>query len=173
MLSSARRADRTARRPCALAIIVAPFYDRGAPMLSEEQRRFVESRRVGHLATADSSGLPHVLPVCFAIAANTLYITIDEKPKGDPRRLKRLRNIAANPYAGVVVDRYDEDWKRLGWVMLRGAAVILDDGAEHDRAQDLLRERYPQYRDMRLAGLPVIAIHIKRVANWGNLSPDP
>ncbi len=86
------------------------------------------------------------MPVCFALHENSLYITIDQKPKGNPRSLKRLRNIAENPTVALVADRYDEDWTRLGWVMLRGRAEILDSGAEHDMAQDLLRARYPQYR---------------------------
>ena len=157
-----------------IAIIFPPWphSTAGAPMLNEDHRRFLDSRRVGHLATADASGMPHVVPVCFAIAADRVYITIDQKPKRDPRLLKRLRNIAANPSAALVADRYDENWDRLGWVMLRGAAEILDCGAEHDRAQELLRARYPQYRRMRLDELPVIAIDIERVASWGALSDD-
>jgi PPOX class probable F420-dependent enzyme len=139
-------------------------------MLNEDQRRFVESRRVGHLATADASGQPQVVPVCFAFDSNAVYITIDEKPKSDPRRLKRLRNIAENPAVAFVADRYDEDWRRLGWVMLRGRAEILDEGPEHDRAQALLRLRYPQYRTMRLDDLPVIAIRITLATSWGDLT---
>ena len=139
-------------------------------MLNEAQHRFLESRRVAHLATADAQGAPHVVPVCFALAESVAYITIDAKPKGDPRALKRLKNIAANPRVALVADRWDEDWTRLGWVMLRGAAEILGNGAEHDTAQELLRQRYPQYRRMQLAELPVIAIRIQRVTSWGNLS---
>jgi PPOX class probable F420-dependent enzyme len=142
-------------------------------MLNDVQRRFLNSRRVGHLATADKRGAPHVVPVCFAILENTAYITIDQKPKGNPRALKRLRNIADNPAVALVGDRYDEDWSRLGWVMLRGRAEILDSGAEHSMAQELLRARYPQYRAMQLADLPVIAIRIERVVSWGDLSAVP
>ncbi len=142
-------------------------------MLNEDQRRFLESRRVAHLATADSGGMPHAVPVCFALHENAVYVTIDQKPKGNPRSLKRLRNIAENPSAALVADRYDEDWARLGWVMLRGPAQILDSGAEHDLAQDLLRSRYPQYRLMQLVELPVIAIRVERAASWGDLSPEP
>jgi PPOX class probable F420-dependent enzyme len=139
-------------------------------MLSADQARFLASCRVGHLATADAQGTPHLVPVCFVASEGSLYITIDQKPKGDPRALKRLRNITENPIAAFVADRWDEDWTRLGWVMLRGAGEILAEGAEHDCAQALLRERYPQYRGMELAGLPVIAIRIERVTSWGNLS---
>jgi PPOX class probable F420-dependent enzyme len=139
-------------------------------MLSEPQARFLASRRVGHLATADARGRPHLVPVCFVVSDSALYITIDQKPKGDPRALKRLRNIIENPLAAFVADRYDEDWTRLGWVMLHGPADILAEGAEHDRAQALLRLRYPQYRAMELDDLPVIAIRIARVTSWGDLS---
>jgi PPOX class probable F420-dependent enzyme len=81
-----------------------------------------------------------------------------------------LRNIAENPAVAVVVDRYDEDWGRLAWVMLRGHAEILTDGREHDQAQALLRCRYPQLKNMQIAELPVIAVHIVSTASWGNLS---
>jgi len=141
-------------------------------MLSEHQARFLASRRVGHLATADARATPHLVPVCFVVSEGALYITIDQKPKGDPRALKRLKYIIENPAVAFVADRYDEDWTRLGWVMLRGPAEILGDGVEHDRAQALLRSRYPQYRGMELDGLPVIAIRIERVTSWGNLSVD-
>ena len=140
------------------------------PGLTAQQRRFVETRRVGHLATADAAGAPFLTPVCFGLDGDTIYITIDEKPKRQDRPLKRVRNILENPKTAFVVDRYDEDWTRLGYVMLRGPAEILESGGEHDRAQALLREKYAQYRTMNLAGLPVIALHVAHVASWGDLS---
>jgi PPOX class probable F420-dependent enzyme len=108
--------------------------------------------------------------VCYALGEGRLYITIDEKPKRHDRPLKRVRNILENPQAAFVTDRYDEDWRRLGWVMLRGPAEILEEGPEHDAAQTMLRARYPQYRAMNLAGLPVIALRIERALSWGDLS---
>ena len=140
-------------------------------LLSEGARRFLADRRVAHLATADTCAVPHVVPVCFAMAEGMLYITIDEKPKRHPSTtLRRLRNIAENPVVAVVVDRYDEDWSLLGWVMLRGPAEILNEGTEHDDAQALLRTRYRQLEAMQIAGHPVIAIRVERITSWGNLS---
>jgi PPOX class probable F420-dependent enzyme len=140
-------------------------------MLSDGQRRFLAQQRIAHLATADRGAVPHVVPVCFAVAAETLYITIDEKPKRRPATaLKRLKNIAENPAVAVIVDRYDEDWARLGWVMLRGRAEILRDGQEHQDAQALLRARYPQLAAMQIAAYPVIAVRIERATSWGDLS---
>ncbi len=142
-------------------------------MLSATDRQFVEARRVARLATADRNGAPHVVPVCFALADATLYITIDQKPKRDDagQPLKRLRNITDNPEVAVVVDHYDEDWTQLGWVMLRGRAEILAGGTEHDQAQALLRARYRQLAAMHIEALPVIAVRIARVTRWGNLAP--
>jgi PPOX class probable F420-dependent enzyme len=142
-----------------------------APLLSDRERRFLSGRRVAYLSTADHRAVPHVVPVCFALHESTLYITIDDKPKrasGTP--LKRVKNILENPAVAVVIDRYDEDWARLGWVMLRGLAEILVAGTEHDEAQALLRSRYPQLADMQIAHLPVIALRTARVMSWGNLA---
>lgn len=141
-------------------------------MITEAQRRFVSGARVAHLATADARGVPHVVPVCFALAGETLYVTIDEKPKRRDRPLKRLRNIMENAAVAITVDRWDEDWTRLAWVMLRGRAEILHDGQEHDAAQEVLREKYPQYRTMDLAPLPVIAVEVAQATSWGMLDDD-
>lgn len=141
-------------------------------MLTEPQRRFLDRARVAHLATADARGAPHLVPVCFVVDATALYITVDEKPKRTDIRLKRLRNIQENPAVAVTVDRWNEDWSRLGWIMLRGRADILEGGDEHTSAQALLREKYPQYRTMAIETLPVIAMRIERVLAWGPMEPD-
>ncbi len=111
-------------------------------MLSDREQRFLAARKVGHLATADGRAFPHVVPVCFAIANRTLYITIDEKPKrAAGAKLKRVRNIEQNPNVAFLADRYDDDWTLLGWILLRGRAEILSGGTEHDQAQANCRPR--------------------------------
>jgi PPOX class probable F420-dependent enzyme len=139
-------------------------------MLTDQQRRFLEAGRVARLATADAAGRPHVVPVCYALIQSTVYFTIDEKPKSRPgARLKRLSNLRANPFAALVVDHYDEDWSRLGWVMVQGRAVILHSGPEHDQAQAALRARYPQLSTMRIEALPVVTVRIDHASSWGRL----
>jgi PPOX class probable F420-dependent enzyme len=141
-------------------------------MLTDRERRFLQAERVARLATADAAARPHVVPVCYALDGDTFYFTIDQKPKRRPgARLKRLANLRANPLAALVADRYDEDWSRLGWVMVQGRAEVLDAGLEHDAAQRLLRARYPQLAAMRIEGLPVIAVRIEHAASWGRLEP--
>ncbi|NKC17065.1 MAG: hypothetical protein GKR94_34180 [Gammaproteobacteria bacterium] len=53
--------------------------------------------------------------------------------------------------------------------MLRGFAAIVESGQEHDEAQRALRWRYPQYVDMPIDELPVIAVRVARAAAWGKL----
>jgi len=137
-------------------------------MLASRELQFIQSQRVAHLATASADGRPHVVPVCFAYLDGHIYIAIDEKPKRS-LRLKRLRNIEANPQVAIVLDRYDEDWSRLAWVLVQGTAVVLDSGPEHARALAALREKYPQYLEMALEGRPVISVTAERVSSWGEL----
>lgn len=135
------------------------------------ERAFIEDRPVGRLGTADGAGYPHVVPVCFAVAGNRVFIPIDGKPKrGDPRDLKRLRNIMENERVCLMIDRYAEDWADLGWVMLRGRARVEPVAAELHTAIELLRARYYQYRDMALEQRPMIVIDVDLCTSWGDLS---
>jgi PPOX class probable F420-dependent enzyme len=99
-----------------------------------------------------------------------LYSPIDEKPKRtSPLGLKRVRNIRENPHVAVVVDRYDENWKRLAYVLIRGRARLVTRGQKHNRAVLLLRKKYPQYRRMAIQDRPMIQIRPTRVISWGKL----
>ncbi|HXJ78719.1 MAG TPA: TIGR03668 family PPOX class F420-dependent oxidoreductase [Candidatus Methylomirabilis sp.] len=130
---------------------------------------FIADARVGRLATADASGQPHVVPICYAFDGESLYSAIDAKPKtSGPRGLKRIRNISANPKVSVVIDRYDEDWMRLRYVIIQGQARILTDGGDFTRGVDLLLAKYPQYRTMgldRATGL-MIKVEAAQVTAW-------
>jgi len=119
---------------------------------------------VAHLATADSEGRPHIVPVVLAVDGDTLYFAVDRKPKRS-RDLKRLRNIAMNPAVAVLVDHYEEDWKALWWVRADGSARALDPGPDTDRAMQLLAERHAHYRTEPPPG-PVVAIAVRRWSAW-------
>ena len=119
--------------------------------LSKKEAGFIRSARVAHLATADKKGHPLVVPICYVFDGKELYTPIDEKPKrSSPLRLKRIQNILANPQVSVVVDRYDENWKRLAYALIYGKAKVLLRGTEHKKAVTLLRKKYSQYRQMAI-----------------------
>jgi len=131
-------------------------------------RRRIARARVGHLATSDGR-VPSVVPVCFALVGETLYQAVDGKPKSvDAARLRRVKNVRANPRAALLIDHYVEDWRRLWYVLLRGKARIVDDGPEQQRAIGALRKKYPQYRTtVPLApDALVIAIDVRRLRHW-------
>jgi coenzyme F420-0:L-glutamate ligase / coenzyme F420-1:gamma-L-glutamate ligase len=133
-----------------------------------EHAAFLEKQRSGRLATVDPRGQPHAVPVCYALLDGVIYTPIDEKPKtGDPRELRRIRNILANPKVCLVVDHYeDEDWTRLAWLQVRGEASLVEDAAERARALAALRGRYRQYRTMALEELPLLRITPTRLVGW-------
>lgn len=130
--------------------------------------RLLHSARTAHLATADNTGQPHVIPICFVFDGKQFYSPIDEKPKrAAPTKLKRLNNIRANPQVALVVDYYDEDWRKLAYILIFGKARILNSGDKHRRAVTLLRRKYRQYRAMAIDKLPMIMIAPKRITTWG------
>ena len=136
--------------------------------LTPHASRLIRSARVAHLATSDQSGQPHVIPICFVYDGKLFYSPIDEKPKRAPTKLKRLKNIRENPNVALVIDHYDEDWRKLGYILLFGKARILQSGEKHRRAVKLLRRKYGQYRSMAIHLRPLIAITPKRIINWGD-----
>ena len=137
--------------------------------LTAAETAFVQSRRVARLATADADGHPHVVPVCFAFDGSRFYTPLDEKPKRvAATELRRVRNIEARPEVSLLIDRYDDDWSRLGYVLVRAHAELLAPEDEaHARILALLRDRYPQYRQMALEKRPVITVTPTRVTSWG------
>jgi PPOX class probable F420-dependent enzyme len=129
---------------------------------------FIRCARVAHLATADENGQPHVIPICFVFDGKCFYSAIDEKPKRTaPRKLKRLRNIEENPRVSLVIDRYDEDWNKLAYVLVFGKARVVVSGVNYRKAVNLLRRKYPQYRTMSIDRLPMILIRPTRTTSWG------
>jgi PPOX class probable F420-dependent enzyme len=110
-----------------------------------------------------------VVPVCFARLGERLFVPIDAKPKqGDPRGLKRLRNLRERSEAVLLLDHYEEDWQRLRWLSIRGQASILENEPERVVALTALEGRYPQYGEMGLSslGLPVIALLPVTLSRW-------
>jgi PPOX class probable F420-dependent enzyme len=138
----------------------------------DEARRRFWTARVARLATVDTAGRPHQVPVVFAaLGDNGVVTAVDRKPK-TTTRLARLRNIGANPSVSLLADHYTEDWDRLWWVRADGRARIVppdtaDESAagEYGTALARLLRKYPQYRDAPPHG-PVIAVAVHRWTGW-------
>ena len=141
--------------------------------LSEDQVRWLRNSPVARLATADASGAPHVIPVCYAFNGRIIYSVLDRKPKNVALgRLRRIRNILDNPRVSLVVDHYEDDWQSLGYLLITGHAELLVDGSERVEAVKLLREKYHQYRAMDGDENPVIKLTPHRIIGWGKVPSE-
>ena len=155
------------------------------PLLTSIEVGFLMAARTAVLATIDDGGVPRLVPICFVVAESprlVVHSPLDEKPKRvvDPHGLQRDRDIVERPEVALLIDRWSEDWSRLGWLRLRGIADLIepgggtagDAGAEHATAVAALRRKYPQYKTHRLEERPLIRIVIERSRSWGNLQLD-
>jgi PPOX class probable F420-dependent enzyme len=134
----------------------------------EQARSLFAAGRVARLATIDPDGRPNLVPFVFALEGDTLYTSVDGKPK-ERRRLQRSANVERDPRVTVIVDSYDEDWDRVWWVRIRGQGRVLDEGPELEHARALLTEKYQQYTEDPPPG-PVLAI---RAVAWRGWSASP
>jgi PPOX class probable F420-dependent enzyme len=127
---------------------------------SEARSRFADAR-VARLATVSAAGVPHLVPVTFAVIGDRIVFVIDDKPKSTTR-LRRLDNIAARPSVCLLADVYDEDWSRLWWARADGTASVVVADAE---AIVALAARYPAYAQRRPRG-PVVSIEVTAWSGW-------
>ncbi len=141
--------------------------ERDGAVLSERQIELLNQTPVGHLATADANGRPHVIPFCFVCDGGIIYSVLDAKPKSaDLKSLRRVRNILENPRVSVLIDHYEADWSRLWYLLVQGRAELLEPCPEQAAAVSLLRGKYQQYRRMDLEDSPVIKITPDRATGW-------
>lgn len=129
----------------------------------DPKARFAQAP-IARLATVTPGGMPHLVPVVFALRDDVVYTAVDAKPK-TTQRLRRLANIETNPQVSLLVDHYADDWTQLWWVRVDGTASIHDDGDALDIGYQLLHAKYPQYQLVSLDG-PVIAVAVQRWASW-------
>ena len=133
-------------------------------MTPDEARERFAAEPVARLATVGAGGIPHLVPVTFAVDGDRVVMAVDAKPKRSGR-LRRLANIAGNSRVSLLVDHYHDDWRRLWWARADGTARIVDEGPELARAFALLRERYPQHRQVELIG-PAIVVEVDSWNGW-------
>jgi PPOX class probable F420-dependent enzyme len=127
------------------------------------KERFASSP-VARLATASAVGVPHIVPVTFALRGDVLVTAVDHKPKSSGP-LKRIENIRVNSRVSLLVDEYDADWTRLWWVRVDGVARLLDPGPDKDAAVLWLSEKYAQYEARPPTGI-VVWVDVARISGW-------
>ena len=136
-------------------------------MSPEEARAAFLRQPHAILATADASGVPHLVPVVFAETGDGLALVVDHKPKRSTD-LKRLRNIAANPHVSLLTEHYAADWSALWWARADGTAQV---SALTPEVLAAFQRKYPQYRATPPQG-PAVAVTVARWSGW-RAAPGP
>jgi PPOX class probable F420-dependent enzyme len=144
----------------------------GTHRMKEAELVFVSSQHIARLATIAADGTPSLVPICFALIGRdepVIVSVLDDKPKSVPdEELARVRHLRREPRVGLIIDHYDEDWSRLAFVQVRGAARLIEpDTPLHAAAIAALRSKYAQYHAMDIERRSVIVIELRRVTSWG------
>jgi pyridoxamine 5'-phosphate oxidase family protein len=91
-----------------------------------EEIAYLQSQRLGRLATVAPDGQPHVVPVGFRY--NPELDTIDIGGHDFAKR-KKYRDVRLNPQVAFVVDDVLPPWKPR-MIEIRGTAEVLGSGGE-------------------------------------------
>jgi pyridoxamine 5'-phosphate oxidase family protein len=88
---------------------------------------YLQSQRLGRLATVNTAGEPHVVPVAYSYNAKLDTIDIGGFGMG---RSKKLRDVRRNALVAFVVDDVQPEPRLVRGVEVRGRAVALDEGGQ-------------------------------------------
>jgi PPOX class probable F420-dependent enzyme len=130
---------------------------------------------VARLATINSDGTPHQVPLVFVYHDNRIWSPVDGKQKS-PGVLKRIQNAEKNPKASLLLDHYDDDWQRLWWIRLEVELQVIrqnenqNDQKDAQQAALALERKYPQYQTTPVLQKPftMLTMTILKTSNWCN-----
>jgi pyridoxamine 5'-phosphate oxidase family protein len=117
---------------------------------------YLQSQRIGRIATVGPDGQPHVVPVGFRY--NPEHDSIDIGGREGFTKRKHYRDLVRNPKVGYVVDDLPSvnPWTIRG-IEIRGEAEVLTSGGE---------SIVPGF------GPDMIRIRAKRIVSWGIEATD-
>jgi len=138
-------------------------------------KAIINESKLARLATVDSECMPYLIPVVFVFDndSGSFFLPIDEKTKRSrPESLKRVKNIQQNPNVALLIDKYNEDWRKLFFIMIRGRASIIggsrlesNDLSLPQKAHKLLYHKYPQYQKIGI-GEYIVMIIAQKIITW-------
>lgn len=131
--------------------------------LRKAEAQFVQWERICRVATADSDGTPHVVPVCHVVVDDKIYFA-----SGTGAR--KLRNLKANPRVALTFDLYSDAWGNLKGVMVQGQARLIERGPRFRKIRRALYQKYPQYPDeaaLEEGDSAIVEVVPARVFSWG------
>jgi nitroimidazol reductase NimA-like FMN-containing flavoprotein (pyridoxamine 5'-phosphate oxidase superfamily) len=102
--------------------------------LTKIEQEFLRYIRVARVATVDSGGIPHNVPVCPLFYKDKIYFATE-------KNAKKARNIQGNPNVTMVFDEYGEAWDFLRGIMIRGEARVV----KRTEFRQLRKQIYDKY----------------------------
>ena len=115
---------------------------------TDKEIEYIKERRLGRLATVDSEGRPHVVPVGFRFNEELDTVDIGGHDIG---ATKKYRDAAATGKAAFVVDDVRPPWRVRG-VEIRGRAEVYFEGGSE------IMEGFSE---------EMIRIFPRRIVGWG------
>jgi PPOX class probable F420-dependent enzyme len=143
--------------------MVSFLLEEGDMRLTKKVAKLIDRERVCRVATAGSSGQPHLVPVCHAVGGGKIYFG-----SGDDAR--KVLNLRENPQIALTVDLYSEDWTHLKGAMVQGTATLIERGERFKRARARIYAKYPQYAtEAALATSDSVIVEVSptKVFTWG------
>ncbi len=89
---------------------------------------FDDGKKLARLATVDSAGMPHVVPVGWNYNPQTDTIDVGGR---DFARTRKFRNVVGNPNVALIVDDVLPPWRPRA-VQVRGQAAALESASWPD-----------------------------------------
>ncbi len=136
--------------------------------LNQKTKALIKGAKVARLATVDQKSHPYVVPVVFVFHENLFFVPLDDKTKTvNAIKLKRVKNIEKNANVTLLIDKYQNDWKKLFFLMIHGKATMIDgkNSKLMDKIHKLLISKYPQYKKIGI-GNSCIRINPQKITHW-------
>jgi nitroimidazol reductase NimA-like FMN-containing flavoprotein (pyridoxamine 5'-phosphate oxidase superfamily) len=131
--------------------------------LKKSVARWFERARVCRVASANAQGMPHLVPVCPAVADGKIYYA-------SASNVRKVKNLVDNPRVAVTVDIYSDDWTHIKGAMVQGTTRVFGRGPRFRRIRALLYKKYAHYRrDATLDESDSVIVEVTptHVFTWG------
>ena len=141
-------------------------------MSADEVDAHLRAGRICRIATHDSGGWPHVVPVAYVILDGAIAFWSDAESR-------KVVNLRRDSRVTCIVDEGTE-MSDLRGVMIRGRAEVIDDRATSERVAGLFLDKVPEeYRDLARPGLVdlidvriVVVVRPSDVVSWDHRKVD-
>jgi general stress protein 26 len=127
-------------------------------------REFLKSQKILRLATIDTSGNPHIVPVWYMYISNKFYV-------GTNTRTKKAKNIKKNPKVSFCVDTGIKSPDILGVMGIGIAKLILKPSSVELLAKKILLRYFKNLENKSAQQLLnetdcIIEIIPSKIRNW-------